>query len=278
MKKTISTLFLALLFAVPAFGQEDADKCKDNPMFPKRMPNYFILECSSNFDEVEFNLAEGGSKNIKKEGNKTRIQYNFYSETAQKPSCLEILKNFENAAKSIGGVTMFQNKVEGIETFKMMKDGKESAWVKIECGGSDNSDFYVLTIVQLAEMVQQVTANDILNALNKDGHIALYINFETGKSDIKPESNATIDQVAVFLRMNPTVKLSIEGHTDNVGTAASNLTLSENRAKAVMNYLIDKRTDPSRLNAKGLGQTKPIADNATEEGKAKNRRVEIVKL
>ena len=81
-----------------------------------------------------------------------------------------------------------------------------------------------------------------------------------------------------MLNTNPTLKISIEGHTDNVGNLQSNQTLSENRAKAVMNALVLKGVDKSRLSAKGWGQEKPISDNNTDEGKAKNRRVEIVKL
>ena len=77
---------------------------------------------------------------------------------------------------------------------------------------------------------------------------------------------------------NATLKISVEGHTDNVGNATLNRILSENRAKAVMNYLVTKGINTTRLTSKGWGQTKPIADNSTEEGKAKNRRVELVKI
>jgi outer membrane protein OmpA-like peptidoglycan-associated protein len=126
-------------------------------------------------------------------------------------------------------------------------------------------------------MKQEITSNDILTALNTEGHIALYINFETGKSDIQPESQKTIDQIAGMLQSNPTFKISIEGHRDNIGTPQSNQALSENRAKSVMNAVIAMDTDKARLSSKGWGQTKPIADNKTEEGRAKNRRVEIVK-
>jgi outer membrane protein OmpA-like peptidoglycan-associated protein len=81
-----------------------------------------------------------------------------------------------------------------------------------------------------------------------------------------------------MLQKNPDVKVSIEGHTDNFGNIASNKTLSENRAKAVMDALIAKGISKTRLSSKGWGSTKPVADNATEEGKAANRRVEIVKM
>jgi len=117
----------------------------------------------------------------------------------------------------------------------------------------------------------------MFDKLNKEGFIALYINFDTGKADIKPESYKIIDQIVQMMKDNPDLKISIEGHTDNVGTAQFNQTLSENRAKAVMNAIIAKGIDKSRLSSKGWGATKPIADNKTEEGRAKNRRVEIVK-
>ncbi len=74
---------------------------------------------------------------------------------------------------------------------------------------------------------------------------------------------------------NPTVKVQIEGHTDNVGNAADNMKLSENRAKAVVNYLVSKNISITRLTAKGFGATKPIAENNTEEGRAQNRRTEL---
>jgi outer membrane protein OmpA-like peptidoglycan-associated protein len=78
-----------------------------------------------------------------------------------------------------------------------------------------------------------------------------------------------------LLRDNPTVKIQLEGHTDNVGTAADNQKLSENRAKAVVAYLTGKGVAPARLMAKGFGATRPVADNKTEEGRAQNRRTEL---
>jgi outer membrane protein OmpA-like peptidoglycan-associated protein len=118
----------------------------------------------------------------------------------------------------------------------------------------------------------------MLEALNAKGSVALYINFETSKSIIKPESQTIVDQIAQLLKENPALKINVEGHTDNVGTPAANQTLSESRAKAVMNTLVTKGIYKTRLAAKGWGQTKPVSDNNTDDGKAKNRRVEIVKL
>ena len=82
-------------------------------------------------------------------------------------------------------------------------------------------------------------------------------------------------EVPQLMQDNPTVKIQIEGHTDNVGTAADNMKLSENRAKAVVNYIVSKNISITRLTSKGFGATKPIADNKTDEGKAQNRRTEL---
>lgn len=102
--------------------------------------------------------------------------------------------------------------------------------------------------------------------------------FETGKADLKTESYVELNRVIEFLQQNPNVKIELSGHTDNVGNADFNKSLSQKRADAVMAYLVSKGIDPSRLEAKGYGMEKPVADNATDEGKAMNRRVEFTIL
>jgi OOP family OmpA-OmpF porin len=278
MKRVLLAIAFIVGPFVTTFAQQDAEGTKDHPMLPNRMTNYFISDFKNNFDAVDFNVAPAGAKIISKEGTKTTIRYDFNAESGKpKPSALQILRNYEAAIKKIGGETVFLNAGEGLATYRIMKNDKE-IWTKIETGGNDNSDFYELTILEVEAMKQEITSNDMLTALNADGHIALYINFETGKSDIKPESQKVIDQIVEMLKSNPALKISVEGHTDNAGTAPSNQTLSESRAKAVMNGIVAKGVDKSRLSSKGWGQTKPIEDNKTEEGKAKNRRVEIVKI
>ncbi|MEN3046765.1 MAG: OmpA family protein [Candidatus Hydrothermales bacterium] len=102
------------------------------------------------------------------------------------------------------------------------------------------------------------------------------IYFDTGKATIKPESYPILDRVAEFLKANPNAVIEIQGHTDSVGSDSYNLTLSQARAEAVRNYLINfHNIDPSKLIAKGYGETMPIADNLTREGRAMNRRVEF---
>ena len=126
-------------------------------------------------------------------------------------------------------------------------------------------------------MKQNIVVNEVIDKINKDGFISLYINFDTGKAVIKADSFAQQDQLVAALKQAAELKLEVGGHTDNVGTAESNLTLSDARAKSVMKYLTDKGIAASRLTAKGYGQTSPVADNRGEDGRAKNRRVELTK-
>lgn len=99
--------------------------------------------------------------------------------------------------------------------------------------------------------------------------------FDVNKYDIKEASGIELDKVVQLLNDNPTVKIQISGHTDNVGSAADNLKLSENRAKAVVAYFVSKGIDAKRLSSKGFGATQPISDNNSEEGRAQNRRTEL---
>ena len=277
MKKLICISLLLFISQSLFAQQQDAEGSKDHPMFPNRMSNYFISEYTNNFDAAEFNLATNESKMVTKEGTKTFINYVFDGESGkQMPSVLQILRNYENASKKIGGTTLFLNASDdGVAVFKITKGAKE-VWVKVAKGANDATN-YTLTIIELEAMKQEITSNDILTALNTDGYIALYINFDSGKSDIKSESQDIINQLAEMMSANANLKISIEGHTDNIGSADGNKTLSLNRAKAVMSAIVSKGISASLLSSLGWGQEKPVADNRTEEGRAKNRRVEIVK-
>ncbi len=101
------------------------------------------------------------------------------------------------------------------------------------------------------------------------------VHFETSKAVIKTSSYGILDKVVMVMKENPAYQLSIEGHTDSQGADASNMTLSDKRATAVMNYLSRKGVSTSRMSARGFGETRPIADNSTKEGRAQNRRVEF---
>ena len=280
MKKVILTLLLLIGTSAVGLTQEDEEGCKDHPLF-NRLSNFYIENCVKNYNIVEFHTS--AENTITKEGNVFRTTYNFKFDSGDNPpSPYQVIKNYENAILKNGGEKIYSSAGDdGYQgaTFTLTTKDVEY-WIKIDNmapGHPDVCTGYELYIVEVKSMKQEIQANEILNALNKDGYIVLYINFESGKADIKPESQKIIDQIVKMLKDNPDIKISIEGHTDNVGTPESNQTLSENRARAVLNAIKAQGIEEIRLTSKGWGQTKPIADNRTEEGRAKNRRVEIVK-
>jgi outer membrane protein OmpA-like peptidoglycan-associated protein len=140
---------------------------------------------------------------------------------------------------------------------------------------------YRLNIVEKAIMKQEIVANAeaMGNDINSTGHVALYgIFFDSGKSEIKPESDSALVQISKLLLSNKSLNLYVVGHTDNVGTIDANMKLSKDRADAVVNSLVTKYSIAAvRLKSYGVASLVPVASNDTEEGKAKNRRVELVK-
>jgi OOP family OmpA-OmpF porin len=268
----LATILLLLSASLPA--QTDIPGCKDHPLF-NRMPNTYIIECSQNFNEMEIQTAEESL--TKKEGMKTSIMYAYdYDKPGTAPSFFQIVKNYENAMARYGGKKLFFQ--AGTSATFYMKANQKEIWVVLEDQSSTQGDGnFIIHILEIEAMRQEIQASALLDSLNKNGHIALYINFETSKSDIRPESQKIIKEVASMLSENKMLKVSIEGHTDNVGYASSNQNLSSNRASAVMAAIANKGIDKTRLSAKGWGQDKPIASNSTDAGRAQNRRVEIVK-
>lgn len=101
------------------------------------------------------------------------------------------------------------------------------------------------------------------------------VNFDFDKSDIRPDSRPVLDEAAEILKANPEVRISIEGHTDALGSDAYNEKLSVRRAEAVFRYLVNRGVAPERMEVVGYGESRPVADNETEQGRAQNRRVEL---
>lgn len=134
--------------------------------------------------------------------------------------------------------------------------------------------------IYIADIRVAAGGRDLYQTLEAEGRIAFNdIHFATGKADILPESSETIQQIAQLLKDHSDLNILIEGHTDNTGNFDKNMELSRKRADAVKIYLISKYgIDGTRLRSVGQGQTQPVGTNDTEEGRAKNRRVEIVKI
>lgn len=186
-------------------------------------------------------------------------------------------ENFDNKWHHIA--IAFKNKQMKVyvDQFRVLlvPDTKE-VYDKVELGGIGAEDHpMVFKNVRIA-------AGGDMNMIGKkftESKIVTHgINFDIDKSTIKPESMGTLNMIVQVMKDNPDIKFQVGGHTDNSGTAAHNLTLSQQRADAVKDQLLKMGIDASRLTAKGFGDTKPISDNSTLEGKANNRRVEFVKM
>jgi len=264
----LSFLLAGAVFIRAQEEETDVEGAKDHPLL-SRMKNFYISNYLDRYDEHDFYFSESDMKTI--EGDRTYLSYQL-KEGVPQPSPLQIRRNYANALKTLGAKVVYED--EGYGCWTLVKGGRE-IWVDVQVYNDGQN--YEINIVQIAAMVQEVTANEMLDALNKDGFIALYINFDTGKYDLKPESQGTIDQIIALLVDNTDLNVSIEGHTDNVGQPAANKTLSEQRARAVRDAVVKGGVNGSRVNAIGWGQERPIADNRSEDGRAKNRRVEIVK-
>jgi len=162
--------------------------------------------------------------------------------------------------------------------YKLVKDNME-VWVKVDPGNYDGKKYH-LTILEKAVMEQEVVADAAVLAkgILESGHMAVYgIYFDSGKSVMKKESEAAVNEIVKLLQNNKKLKLFVVGHTDSDGGLDYNMGLSDSRAKAVVYVLVDKHgIDKNRLTPKGLGPLAPVASNHTSDGKAKNRRVELV--
>jgi OmpA-OmpF porin, OOP family len=272
-----SVLVLALfVILIPAWviaqddAPQDAENCKDSAIIT-RMPGSTIHSCENKeFEQVKVPVAKDADGNVTEKTLEGEYHSWDYG-TREGVSDIQVFRNFENALKQAGMRIVYEDSPSTITA------NKGDTWYWLQNSGS----YYYQTILTIKSMRQEVTADasSIADELSKSGHIALYgIHFETGKAVILPDSETVLSEVAKMLQQNADVKVSIEGHTDNVGSAASNQTLSEKRAQAVASWLTSHGIDAARLKSKGWGASKPVQENSTEEGRAKNRRVELVKI
>jgi OmpA-OmpF porin, OOP family len=277
----IGFLCIVCLMVLGAFSTTGAQsEFKDTPYFTG-MPSHKIVDALDQ-EFADYNFYNG--KNCTTIEGKKHFRAYTLKEGSKQPSDLQISRNYSNSVKSMGGTIVFEGVCSGADCAencgyrmmvgKVIKEGNE-LWIEV-VPFNDGNDYY-LTLVVKEAMKQDVTASNMFDALTREGHIALYINFDTGKSTIKPESKPIIEQIVQMMKANPGLKIGVEGHTDNVGNPKSNKTLSDERAKSVVAAIVAQGIDTKRLSATGYGQDKPIADNKTEEGRAKNRRVELVK-
>jgi len=242
-----------------------------------RMPDHYIsLYVDKEFEKVDFQIGDDKYQSV--EGHYYQINYAL-KEGKQPVGALQVIRNYANAVKKIGGKVIYEwyDSGSGKVTLKIEKGGAE-VWAEVGCNGSG---YYRLDMVEKGEMDQDVVAdaNSMANTIKTNGKVALYgIYFDTGKSELKPESLKALEEISKMLKADPSLKLYVVGHTDNVGTFESNIKLSMDRATAVINALLTKRSvNAAYLKPFGNGPCAPVSTNETAEGRALNRRVELVR-
>lgn len=288
MRLPVRILLLGLLAVLLAGERLEADpgdveSSRDYPGFP-RLPSFII----SDYDEdnpSSFDFPVGRPlptdaahiETVHVKGHRYIIRYERASESVSRNSVFQTQQYYEKLAVAAGFGLVKSGAVGDVtETFRQRKGDRET-WVYLEPGMSVN----VLTIVESGNPVtlppSTAVADDPLYlGLSKEGHVVLPLTFLPGKPDVDAEMQPLLDRVMRILKAHPSMQLIIEGHTDSAGDAQENQLLSARRAQAVRAVLIADGIDKDRLTAAGFGGTKPVADNGTPDGRAKNRRIELV--
>jgi OmpA-OmpF porin, OOP family len=272
LRSKLAGLLLVLFAAATVYAETEGDikGSLDHSLF-NRMPGYFISEYEVKDFDTYASYMTGQDENW--EGKVTRLSYTVKT-GAKQPSMVQIARNYANAVTKIGGkVVVDEGRViEG----KLEKDGRMTY---IHAEAFNDGRNYQVVIVEKQAMKQDVVADAaaLSASIAATGKAAVYgIYFDTGKSVVKPESNASLDEITKLLKQNGELMLYVVGHTDSVGALENNLKLSSDRANAVVKVLLARGIAPARLKGAGVGPYCPVSSNHTEDGKAKNRRVELV--
>ncbi len=277
MKTRTTFLMVAMsgLLAISGVAQKpDAPGCKDPALFPTRMPKYRIAKCVMRpFDVVEFKTMKAPTKKV--EGELTFVAYQVEKREDER-SGFEVVRNYENAIKKIGGTIQGKDQdgrywVNGT----VVVDGKE-VWAQAEYL---NGTIWINTVKSVA-MEQTIVANaeSFSKDLKTGGHVTVAgIYFDTASATLKPASAPAIAEIAKLLKNDSTIRVYVVGHTDTVGNVDTNLKLSRDRAESVVQALVAQHgIAAARLRSFGNGPFAPVGSNATDDGRALNRRVELV--
>lgn len=276
---------------LPYWKRPHAEGAKEHRLV-KFYPDSSVSEYSdTEYDAVEFITAYDKAKQepVAETLEGRIVKYNSYHKPGTSP--LQVIRNYENALKKAGLATLYAgkgtmipgmpiNSEEAMAGFRQDVKGKPAAYVMVKAYPNGDEPWSEVLIVEpkAMEQVLEANADAWYEEISKSGRVAIYgINFDTGKASIGADSAQVLEEILKLAKAHPELKLTIEGHTDNVGNAAANRKLSEARAGAVKAWLVGKGVKADRLAAAGFGDTKPAADNGTEEGRAKNRRVELAR-
>jgi OmpA-OmpF porin, OOP family len=247
----------------------DKPGCKDSSLL-SRVSGCYIDACERNdWDALQVAVALRKMQAV--EGAIEKLTYYCPVDYSR----LKVVRNAEGALKAAGYTIVYAGDYDGDPAVTARKGPQ---WVFVSTG----TGRYWVRTVKAKEMVQEMKAGaeEWNSAISQTGHAAVYgIYFDTGKADVKPESEPAIAEILKLLRQDPALRIHVVGHTDNVGPLPANMDLSRRRATAIVAVLTEKHGIASdRLRPEGVGPLAPVASNATEEGRAKNRRVELVRF
>ena len=284
MKKAIWFIVtITLLVSAPVFAQSpddpDAENCKDSKLLT-RMAGCKIIECEvKDFGEATIQTKAGSAEEpgvlTALEGMVERLRY----VCPARLSLPQIQRNAEAALTAAGFTPVHSGMDE--DDWPMISARKGGQWIEVTTSVRYGHTSYRQTAVLVKAMPQETRADASSMAADivRSGSVAVYgIDFDSGQATLQAGSDQVLGEIVKLLREHEAWRFEVQGHTDNVGATEGNLTLSEQRAKAVVAWLTGHGIDAARLVAKGYGDTGPVADNATDEGRAKNRRVELKKL
>lgn len=250
--------------------------CNEHPHFTA-LANHSVSDCKrSEFDVLKIYRREknGTTSEFDKKGELLKINYSYTGDWNTRPSSTQVYQNYINAVKRFNGTVLYESpSLLGIT----YKTGNNIFWTQVS---TDGSGYYSVVTLKEASMRQDVIlkADEIANLVKEQGKAVFYdFYFDVDKDILKPGADEALKEIANYLKLNPSVMFFVVGHTDNTGSQDYNMQLSAKRALAVVNELTLKFGVPkNQLEAKGVGCLAPVSTNKTEEGRAKNRRVELV--
>ncbi len=277
--KEVFCCFLLIMFAVSVHAQET----KEHPLI-RPFPGSTLAQKNDyqDFSEYTFRVKDPTTQKILKKnvkGKFWKLTYNLRDATGRfsdkTHSILEYRENYKQAALEKGGTILFEE--GGYLTFTLPGDDGSKTWCEVHIWNYSQQD---IRIIEEAGFKKSLTFGpaEMKAALDKDGRVQLYgILFDVDKATLKEDSVKQLQHVVTLMKDNPELALEVQGHTDDQGSDDYNLKLSQQRAETVVTYLGLFGIDTGRLVPKGYGESKPVMPNTTEEGRAKNRRVELVK-
>ena len=283
---TVSLLALMASTSALAQSKNDNPKCEANPVF-NRFAGEVMVGCErARFRALDLkrlkaaNNPKSGVEPFRVEG-EYWYYFNGISKDAQgrHPGKLEVARNFENAVREAKGELLY---VSDKAVHYRLRKGDDVFWGEAGCGrgGPDDCSAIMHKIVRVAEMEQSVvvSAEQIAKAMGDEGKVVFYgIYFDTDKATLKAQSTPTLAEMAKWLKTHDSAQVFIVGHTDMQGPVERNQKLSRDRAASVIVALTKEHgINGARLSADGVGPLAPVASNANESGRAKNRRVEMV--